>query len=315
MVEGTGRQEPTVEAVLAVFDGAGGEPLTSVEVAEAVGCTRRTAYNRLETLEAEDALRTKKVGSRGRVWWRDESVATASMPHTRATEFEDPASRVVEIELRSARLAEAFSGLPAGTDSLEFDVEHDLPLPDGRRLQYYTVEGIPPRPFADVFAGIPSMESVRLLSTVGDVSRLEGIVASESVSEIIRHHGGQTKSAGVHDGEHWVVAELPATADTDAVVGEIRELYPDMRLASTTYVPTVRDFWTVVEEDLSERQRAVLQLAYYAGYFEEPRLGTGVELAERLGITRQTFNHHLRQAEKTVFDRLFRGASLPKSDW
>lgn len=314
MIEGAGRREPTVEAVLSVFDGAAGEPLTSVEIAEEVGCSRRTAYNRLEMLEAQGALHTKKIGARGRVWWRSEPVGTAPMARTRSTEFEDPSNRVIKVELRSERLAAAFSAVTSTADSLEFDVEHDLPLPDGRRLQYYTVEGVPPRPFAGVFEQIPSMESVRLLSTVGDVSRLEGVVAPHSVSEVIRHHGGQTTSAGVRDGEHWVVAQLPASADTDALASDLTDVYPDMRVVSTSYVPTVRDFWSVVREDLSERQWAVLQLAYYAGYFEEPRLSTGVELADRLGITRQTFNHHLRQAEKVVFDRLFRGASLSKSD-
>lgn len=314
MAEGMGRQEPTAEMVLSVFDEAAGEPLTSIDVAEAVGCTRRTAYNRLEALEARELLRTKKVGSRGRVWWRTEPGATAP-PVPRTTEFDDPSHRVIEIELRSEQLAEVFSPVTAETDALEFDVEHDLPLSDGRRLQYYTVEGVPARPFVEAFEQFPSLESARLLSTVDDVSRLEAVVAPKSVSEVIRRHGGQTRSAGVREGEHWVVAELPATADTDAVASEVRDVYPDMRLVSTAYVPTVRDFWTVVEEELSERQRTVLQLAYYAGYFEEPRLSSGVDLAERLGITRQTFNHHLRQAEKTVFDRLFRGASLSKSDW
>ena len=33
------------------------------EVAEAVGCTRRTAYTRLQTLESEGQVSSKKVGN------------------------------------------------------------------------------------------------------------------------------------------------------------------------------------------------------------------------------------------------------------
>lgn len=45
------------------------EPLTAREVADALGCNRKTAYNKLRTLAGRDVLETKKVGARGRVWW------------------------------------------------------------------------------------------------------------------------------------------------------------------------------------------------------------------------------------------------------
>lgn len=61
-----------LDATLAVFDGADAPetPRTASEVADALDCTRRTAYNRLERLAERGDLRTKKVGARGRVWWR-----------------------------------------------------------------------------------------------------------------------------------------------------------------------------------------------------------------------------------------------------
>jgi len=58
----------------------------------------------------------------------------------------------------------------------------------------------------------------------------------------------------------------------------------------------------------TERQFTSLQTAYYGGYFETPRKSIGDELAERLGITRQTFNRHLRLAENTVLEQLFEGS-------
>ncbi len=47
-----------------------GTPLTTPEVAAGFDCTTRTIYNKLEVLVEEGPLETKKVGSRGRVWWR-----------------------------------------------------------------------------------------------------------------------------------------------------------------------------------------------------------------------------------------------------
>lgn len=45
------------------------EPMTASEIAEQLGCSRRTALNKLHELEAETDLQSKKVGGRSRVWW------------------------------------------------------------------------------------------------------------------------------------------------------------------------------------------------------------------------------------------------------
>jgi len=45
------------------------EPLTASEVAEQLGCSRRTALNKLHELQGETDLTSKKVGGRSRVWW------------------------------------------------------------------------------------------------------------------------------------------------------------------------------------------------------------------------------------------------------
>jgi predicted ArsR family transcriptional regulator len=45
------------------------EPLTASEVADELGCSRRTALNKLHDLEAQTDLTSKKVGGRSRVWW------------------------------------------------------------------------------------------------------------------------------------------------------------------------------------------------------------------------------------------------------
>lgn len=306
----------TLSAVLAVFEEtAPGEPLTAVEVSEAVGCSRRTAYNRLRRLESRGELDTKKVGAHARVWWRNHDARTGEEAAPDASPAEDSDGRIVELEFSSERLARGFAAAAPSVRQFSFTVAQELPLPDGRQLQYYTVTGIPPRAYIEVVEAFPSVESIRLMSTVGDVNRIETLGTRDSVTEVIKQHVGRITRGGLRDGAYWLVAELPSATDTDAVAQAVREVYPDMTLVSTRYVPTVRDFWTVVADELTERQRTVLQLAYYAGYFEEPRSSTGTELADRLGITRQTLNHHLRQAENTVFGRLFEGDSRAASDW
>ncbi|MFW6436342.1 MAG: hypothetical protein ACOCYZ_01760 [Halococcoides sp.] len=63
--------EYTESAVIAVFKDRDdyAEPLTASEVADDLGCSRRTALNKLHDLEDTTDVTSKKVGGRSRVWW------------------------------------------------------------------------------------------------------------------------------------------------------------------------------------------------------------------------------------------------------
>ncbi|MDL5360855.1 bacterio-opsin activator domain-containing protein [Halalkalicoccus sp. NIPERK01] len=63
---------PSPATVLEAFDALAppGTPLTTPEVAAEFDCTDRTVYNKLDALAEDGVLETKKVGARGRVWWR-----------------------------------------------------------------------------------------------------------------------------------------------------------------------------------------------------------------------------------------------------
>lgn len=62
----------TPDAVEEVFSGREdrAEPLTAKEVGDVLDCSRRTALNRLHDLEEADAVASKKVGGRAKVWWK-----------------------------------------------------------------------------------------------------------------------------------------------------------------------------------------------------------------------------------------------------
>lgn len=60
-----------LEDVTAVFENRDdyAEPLTASEIADRLGCSRRTALNKLHRLQENTDLTSKKVGGRSRVWW------------------------------------------------------------------------------------------------------------------------------------------------------------------------------------------------------------------------------------------------------
>lgn len=63
--------EFTLSDVTAVFESRDdyAEPLTASEIANELGCSRRTALNKLHQLQDGTDLESKKVGGRSRVWW------------------------------------------------------------------------------------------------------------------------------------------------------------------------------------------------------------------------------------------------------
>jgi predicted DNA binding protein len=60
-----------------------------------------------------------------------------------------------------------------------------------------------------------------------------------------------------------------------------------------------------LESELTDRQTEILHTALLAGYFEWPRDSSAEDVAETVGITSSTLQYHLRNAQKTVFSRLF----------
>jgi predicted transcriptional regulator len=61
-------EEITLDETLSIFSDH--EPRTAKEVAEELGCVRRTAYNKLSELADRGEIEKKKVGGRAVVWWK-----------------------------------------------------------------------------------------------------------------------------------------------------------------------------------------------------------------------------------------------------
>jgi predicted ArsR family transcriptional regulator len=78
MSDGPGRTpEITDDEILAVFRSTSNPVLTTAEVASEFDLTHRGIRDRLEKLEKEGTLESKKVGARAIVWWDPEHTTTS----------------------------------------------------------------------------------------------------------------------------------------------------------------------------------------------------------------------------------------------
>lgn len=298
------RGDATISTVLDAFDTVEtDEPMSTDEVASALGVSRGVAYARLDAAADAGLLESKKPGTKRRIWW-------APVPRHTAIGSE----RMLELEFRSQTLAAPFldlldrdrgDGGPDGSaSSIRVSVDSVVPIRDGV-LHYYTARGLAASSYLEALRALPGVTGVRLLSTEGSVVRVEAKLASDGLSDLFTRFGGSITRGELVDGEVHLVGAVPGSTDVRAVTDAVVDLVSDAELVRQRVAYTPRLIRDIVTEELSAQQRASLEAAYHGGYFSIPRESTGAEVAETLGITRQTFNHHLRHAELTVVDNLF----------
>ncbi|MXV63541.1 GAF domain-containing protein [Natronorubrum sp. JWXQ-INN-674] len=212
---------------------------------------------------------------------------------------------VIELEFRVEELAKPLIQL---STSEECTIELDqLIRGDETLLAYGSAEGVDQEVFRETIEETDGFGEVRFLAVRRDAFEFELVApAAVSLFETIATHGGRVQSATVDDGEFRFVVELPRGRDTRQMIELIQEQRDDVtylaQRTSERSEPNDTGSASVLEEELTEKQRAALETAYFAGYFDWPRESTGEEIAERLGIAPATFNQHLRTAERKFFN-------------
>ncbi|WP_458188457.1 PAS domain S-box protein [Haladaptatus sp. NG-WS-4] len=133
-------------------------PLTTSEVSDALECTRRAAYDRLDRLVERGDIETKKVGARGRVWWR---------PHADTSDTSDGSQRDDEL---TRSVLEELSETALVTDD---DGAFTYIGPNAHRVFGYSVEEIDGMGTVDtLLGGMPvDSEDVRTGGELTDVER------------------------------------------------------------------------------------------------------------------------------------------------
>lgn len=186
------------DAILAVFDDLADphEPLATAEVADAVDCPRRTAYDNLEQLVAADRLKTKKVGAHARVWWQPTAEETLPSQTTANTgDLELTSEHVRELEFQSEEGAQLVR--EAGGNNAHTETEGVVFLDDGTQLQYWVVSGIDSETYFDTVDSLPMVLDARLLSKTEETFRVEARTSGESLASVFAGFDGQPTGIGL----------------------------------------------------------------------------------------------------------------------
>ncbi|GGN90965.1 PAS domain S-box protein [Haloarcula pellucida] len=196
------------------------------------------------------------------------------------------------------------------TDS-EFEFDELVQHSDGSIRVFFTVTGSDPEAVYRYSDEIPSVHEVNLLTKHDDTCRYEAMVGDSGfLAELVAYGAHPTAVTASADGGE-VCVELPQSGDVQSFVRMFLERYEGSELAARTErdtpVQTLAEFEANFRDRLTERQREVLETAYFSGFFEWPRETTGQELAEMLDISQPTVSRHIRTGERELFELVFDG--------
>ncbi|WP_436343057.1 PAS domain S-box protein [Natronorubrum sp. FCH18a] len=216
---------------------------------------------------------------------------------------------VVELEFESTDRQDVCIDLSART-GCRLSLDHVLPLTDETFVYYVTISDVDPDRIRSIAGDHPSIDELRRIDTDGDDSHWEFVVRGPTITGLLADYGARMRSEVVEDGVSSCIVQVSPDVEVRDLVEAVTTAYPDMQLVSKRTdeqaVETRGDFRQQLEREFTTKQRTALEAAYYGGYFEWPtRSSDASEIADRLGIARQTFHQHLRVAQEKLLTAYF----------
>lgn len=118
--------------------------------------------------------------------------------------------------------------------------------------------------------------------------------------------GGRVANTTISGGGATITVLSTQSMSPQSLVESIQTAYSSMSIQSISGADATPDIsGDGLLESLTEKQRRALEIAYFSGYFQRPRDNNTTEVAEKLGVSRQTLTQHLRAGEEKIFGDLF----------
>jgi PAS domain S-box-containing protein len=216
------------------------------------------------------------------------------------------AETVTELELRIpeghvlAALAAAPS-LPAEASLAVEELRHAHEELSTYLLKTGAVDG---ETLVGAASGLLSVREASVVTESDERVILQLRVDEPTVGAVVSGYGGMLQSTTASDGRVDVTVQFPRRTDVSQVVETVGDHWPVaiLKARSERAVDTERP---TPFGGLTRKQEDALRAATLAGFFERPQEASASEVAETLGVSSSTFLHHLRNAERKVFENAF----------
>ncbi|WP_115862312.1 bacterio-opsin activator domain-containing protein, partial [Halorussus litoreus] len=216
--------------------------------------------------------------------------------------------RSVELDFRVRGTSTAVLAFVSDADA-EFEFESAVQRADGRLHVFFTISGPPAEETLDYVEDVPWIEDVRLVADRDDEHLYETTLSENSFLTALLDRSAMPRTLTAADGEGRFVIRVPWDADVRTFVDLFEDYYEDVELVARRErdepVLTRQEFESELADRLTDRQREVVRMAYFGGFFEWPRESTAEEIADALGVSQPTVSRHVRRAERELFALLF----------
>lgn len=216
----------------------------------------------------------------------------------------------IDIRLTLGEEDEPFVQLASEIES-SLEIRNISTRTDDTYLVYLSLGArIPVEDAISVFEKASFVVDYRLVSE-SDSALFEIVAYRDSSLFSLAEVGAELISATASGAGLSVVVSVPRGEGVQSFIDQIRSRHPDVTLHSQEERAASRD-----EDDpdhnisspfdvLTPRQREILDIAYYSGYFETPRDSTATEVADSLDITPAGFSKQRRAGIRRLLDILY----------
>lgn len=176
---------------------------------------------------------------------------------------------------------------------------------DDTHLVYFRIDGVSVTRIVDLAEQTPEIGSIEVLSD-GETRYVQAVVHGTCRVIALTELAVNIRTATVHADRCTIRAMTPACLDESEIITRIESLAPGVSVTvSTSHEPATPSIGLdVFSNALTDRQQDILAAAFYGGYFEDPRVCTGNEIADRLGISQPSFSKQLRAAQRNLYRQL-----------
>jgi predicted DNA binding protein len=194
-----------------------------------------------------------------------------------------------------------------------FELAEMLPRGENQYAEFFNITGTDTQQAAALAEGHETVD-VSILREHDEGGLFEFLTSGNCPAFMLAELGALPQEVTCADGEGRIVAEVPPQYDSTTVIEEFLKENSEAELVSKrekdSFSPLFSRsaFQQVLNENLTDRQREVLRVAFESGYYEWPRECTGAEVAEELGISSATFSEHVHAAEHKLMTLLFDGS-------
>lgn len=123
---------------------------------------------------------------------------------------------------------------------------------------------------------------------------------------VLSDHGGRIVDVTADHGGVSIRVVGQDETEMRTLVDAVTATYPDATVRSVRSAETATRHPQQSDPlaSLTAKQRRALELSYFNGYFERPREHDTSEVAEKLGVSRQTLTQHLRAGQRKLLSAL-----------